>query len=674
MTHAGMSMKNPAISMRLVIVALGAFGVLTVSVLAFCGLLGIEHQLDARRDVVALEKILLNHNNADNFMDDVRADVLRAVQNAAGVNREGASTIRTDVQHHTEVVNSAIAENLAAAPSSFLRDEYIRITGLAAAFTPAGQRAVELALTDPVAGATNYEQFRLSFSALEESMDQLRDVLKEQLQQVRKNAAIAAARLEKTIAIYTALGGLLIALLTYVSSKIASKITSELASSKEEAQRMALHDPLTGLPNRTYLGESLSEALAQCGNKEGMIAVHCLDLDRFKQVNDTLGHPIGDSLLRAVAERLRRCIRSSDIVVRLGGDEFAIVQSPLARVEDAGILAQNIINAISMPYDLQSHHVTIGISVGVALAPIDTDNAGELIKMADIALYRAKTEGRGLFRVFERGMDTKLQARRSLELDLREAVEQSQFELYFQPIADIALGRVTALEALIRWKHPRRGIVCPDEFIPLAEETGLIAPLGAWVLKQACMDAAKWPDDLKVAVNVSAMQFKLGDLVADVVDALQASDLAPERLELEITETALLTDAAKNIITLHTLRSKGVRIAMDDFGTGYSSLGYLRSFPFDKIKIDRCFIQDVTTSADCKAIVRAVTGLGLSLGVTTTAEGVETLEQLKMISDEGCDQVQGYLFSRPVPAQDVLELLGRPLPSTSIRNTSSYAA
>ena len=661
-------------SIWVVITALGAFSVLTVAVLSCFGLIGIEHQLDARKDVVALEKILINHNNADNFMDDVRADVLRAVQSSSGNNQEGADTIRGDVRHHTEVVNTAIGENLKAAPTADLRGRYSEITGLAEAFIPAGRQAVELALTDPVAGARNYEQFRQTFTAMEAAMDNLRDDLQTRLYDVRKNAAVVAARVEQMIVVYSAIGGLLLIVMTAVAVRIANGTAKALAKSREEAQRLALHDTLTALPNRAYLSDHMNSALNKLRGTGDLLAVLCIDLDRFKEVNDTLGHPVGDALLREVADRLRGCLRGCDVVARLGGDEFAIVQAPIARIEDAGALAQGVIDALAKPFVVQGHQVTIGTSVGIALAPVDTGDAGELLKMADIALYRAKTDGRGLFRVFERGMDTRLQARRELELDLREAVLLEQFELHYQPLVDITTGHVTALEALVRWNHPKRGMVGPDAFIALAEETGLIVPMGAWVLREACAAAATWPENVKVAVNVSAAQFKSSQLVDSVLKGLKSSGLSPERLELEITETAILTDTNGTLAVLHQLRSMGVRIAMDDFGTGYSSLGYLRSFPFDKIKIDRCFIQDITTSADCKAIVKAVTGLGVSLGIATTAEGVETRDQLDLIRAEGCDQVQGYFFSRPVPAEAVSALLGRRIAGSPLADLQGVAA
>ena len=653
--------RQPPLSIRTVLVTLGALSILIAAGLAGCGLLGIQHQLDARKRVVVLEQALWNHASADTFMDDVRTDVLRALQNATGTNKEGGDAIRSELEHHLDVVRTSITGNLALPLSPELHDNYAAIAGLLTTFVPAGRDAVELALADPVAGSANFERFRQSFTALEQLMDSVRDLLQAEVTHVRDGAALTAERVERMIVASSLTGIMLLVLITAVAVRIAQGITADLASSREEAHHLALHDALTGLPNRAFLAQRLEQALAHAQRHNTKLAMLCLDLDRFKQVNDTLGHPLGDALLRAVAGRLRGCLRGCDTVARLGGDEFAIIQAPLDRAEEAGTLAQRIVEALSKPYDLNGHQVVVGASVGIALAPADTTDAGHLLKIADMALYRAKVDGRGVFRMFEPGMDTKLQARRMLELDLRRAVEVQEFELHYQPLVDLASGQVNALEALVRWRHPERGLVRPDEFIPLAEETGLIGPIGAWVLHRACADAAEWPVDVRVAVNVSAAQFKGSGLVAAVLDALATSTLPPERLELEITETALLADADATLAVLRELRAKGVRIVMDDFGTGYSSLGYLRSFPFDKIKIDRCFIRDIEVNADCKAIVRAVTGLGSNLGIATTAEGVETAAQLDQLRVEGCDQVQGYLFSRPVPARDVAALLGQTL-------------
>ncbi len=652
-------MRQAVFSIRSVLITLGALSILIATGLAGFGLLGIQRQLDARQRVVVLEQAQSNHTNADTFMDSVRTDVLRALQSSVGTNKEGDEAIRAELRHHIDVLRTSIAENLTLPLSPELHGSYAEIAGRVAIFVPAGEGAVELALTDASAGSANFERFRATFAVLEQQMDDLRDVLQAEVSHVRDGAAQTAKRAKWMIVASSLTGVLLLVLITTAAVRIGQGITAALASSREEAHRLALHDTLTGLPNRALLAERMEHALAHVRRHHTRLAVLCLDLDRFKQVNDTFGHPTGDALLRAVAGRLGDCLRSCDTVARLGGDEFAIIQAPLDRVEDACTLAQRIVETLSEPYDLNGHKVVVGASVGIALAPADTTDSDHILKMADMALYRAKADGRGVFRMFEPGMDTKMQARRVLESDLRRAVKAQEFELNYQPLVDLPSGRVSALEALVRWRHPERGLVQPDEFIPLAEETGLIGPIGEWVLREACAAAAEWPADVKVAVNVSAAQFKRPSLIAAVFDALAASALPPERLELEITETAFLADADATLAILHRLRAKGVRIAMDDFGTGYSSLGYLRSFPFDKIKIDRCFIKDVETSMDCKAIVRAVTGLGSNLGITITAEGVETTAQLDQLRAEGCDQVQGFLFSRPVPARDVAAFLGQ---------------
>ncbi|NJO22306.1 MAG: EAL domain-containing protein [Sphingomonadales bacterium] len=413
---------------------------------------------------------------------------------------------------------------------------------------------------------------------------------------------------------------------------------------------MARHDALTDLPNRTLFKEKVDEALRSA---QGPVAVLCLDLDRFKHVNDTLGHPAGDALLRLVATRLKSIVRQTDTIARFGGDEFALVQSASGQPATATKLADRIVETIGAPYDLDGHQVVIGASVGVALGPNDGTCPEDLLKKADLALYRAKSEGRGRSRFFERGMDALMQMRRSLELDLREALRDGQFEVHYQPIVDVATNSVTCFEALLRWRHPQRGLLYPADFLALAEEIGLIVPLGAWVLRQACQDAATWRSDIKVAVNVSPVQFQHAGLIDLVFQSLAASGLTPGRLELEITEGVLLTEHAATLAVLHQLRGIGVRIVMDDFGTGHSSIGYLRSFPFDKIKIDRSFIASMSTDASSMAIIRAVAGLGGSLGIATTAEGVETDEELAGARLEGCTQVQGFLFGRAVSAGEI---------------------
>jgi diguanylate cyclase (GGDEF)-like protein len=399
-----------------------------------------------------------------------------------------------------------------------------------------------------------------------------------------------------------------------------------------------------------------------------------LDLDRFKSVNDTLGHPVGDALLCAVTERLGRLVRGTDTVARLGGDEFAILQVGAQQPTGAKALAARIIESLAQPFEIDGHQIVIGTSVGVALAPTDGREPDQLLKNADMALYRAKADGRGIYHFFQPEMDAQMQARRMLELDLRKAMSADEFELHYQPKIDLATNKVGGFEALLRWKHPVRGFVSPAEFIPLAEEIGLIVPLGEWVLKQACTEAAKWDNRLSVAVNLSAAQFRSSTLVLSVVSALGSSGLAASRLELEITETVLLHDTAAVLQSLHQLRDLGVRTSMDDFGTGYSSLSYLRSFPFDRIKIDRSFVGEVTKNNDCVAIIRAVVSLGASLGMETTAEGVETEEQLEILRAEGCTQAQGYLFSPARPASELPALLQKLSSSTTGRRSKSRSA
>jgi len=419
---------------------------------------------------------------------------------------------------------------------------------------------------------------------------------------------------------------------------------------------MARHDALTDLPNRVLFREKLEEALAQA-RRDTPLALLCLDLDQFKAVNDTLGHPVGDALLQAVANRLMERTRESDTVARLGGDEFAIVQAPIATPNEAAHLADRLIEMLSEPFHVAGHQIVIGTSVGIAFAPQDGLDADQLLKCADLALYRAKLEGRGVYRLFQIEMDAQMQARRLLELDLRGALRGGQLELFYQPLIDLRARCVAGFEALLRWRHPAKGLISPGAFIPLAEEIGAIVPIGEWILQRACAAAIDWPNDLKVAVNLSPVQFKSRNLVAATAAALKDSGLAPDRLELEITETVMLQDTADTLTTLQELHALGVRIAMDDFGTGYSSLSYLRQFPFDRLKIDQSFIRELGKQRDCSAIVRAVTTLSHELGMATTAEGVETQDQLNALALAGCTHVQGYLFSQPVPESAIAELL-----------------
>ncbi len=434
---------------------------------------------------------------------------------------------------------------------------------------------------------------------------------------------------------------------------------TEWLEAQAKISHMARHDALTSLPNRVLFHEQLEQGLRRTGSGD-QLAVLCLDLDHFKDINDSLGHPVGDALLKEVGRRLKQTVGESGTVARLGGDEFAVVQIGRSEEAAARSLAGRLVEVTSAPYEIDDHQILIGVSIGISLSPQDSSNPDELLKNADLALYRAKADGRGTYRFFETGMDARAQARRLLEMDLRAALQRSEFEAYYQPIRDVVSGRVVAFEALLRWNHPQRGLISPIDFIPLAEETGLIVQLGEFVLRAACADAATWPEDVDLAVNLSPVQFKNPNLIASVTGALAASGLDARRLELEITESVLLQNSEATLATLHELRTMGLRISLDDFGTGYSSLSYLRSFPFDKIKIDRSFVSELATRDDSMAIIRAVTGLGRSLGIVTTAEGVENDAQLELLRREGCDQAQGYLFSKPRPASDVAIMLDRP--------------
>ncbi|WP_018259741.1 bifunctional diguanylate cyclase/phosphodiesterase [Methylobacterium sp. WSM2598] len=433
---------------------------------------------------------------------------------------------------------------------------------------------------------------------------------------------------------------------------------------------LAHHDALTGLANRLrfngVLAELLAERFAARRHDPAPFALLILDLDRFKAVNDTLGHGMGDDLLRRVAQRLLRVVGAADVVARLGGDEFAILLAGAGDAAGAGDLAaiqaaaERAIEILSRPFVIDGHILDIGASIGIALAPQDGDTPEQLLRSADLALYGAKEEGRGRFRMFEGTMNARMQARRSLELDLRRALARQEFELYFQPQVDARTGRFDGAEALIRWHHPERGLVSPGEFIPLAEETGLIGPLGEWVLRTACAEARRWATPLPVAVNLSPVQFRDPRLAATVRGILAETGLPGSRLEIEITEGTLMQDEHRTLAVLTELRCLGIRISMDDFGTGYSSLSYLRRFPFDKIKIDQSFVRQTPQDRDSVAIVRAIAMLGRSLGIKTTAEGVETDQQSVFIAGEGCDQLQGYLYSRPVPAESIAELFRAP--------------
>jgi diguanylate cyclase (GGDEF)-like protein len=427
---------------------------------------------------------------------------------------------------------------------------------------------------------------------------------------------------------------------------------TERQRAQEQIVHMARHDALTDLPNRVLLRERLEHELKRVKRGE-CLAVLCLDLDHFKSVNDTLGHPIGDELLKRVADRLRGATREPDTVARLGGDEFAIIMTQLKQPTDASALSRRIRESISRPYQINGHQIVTNISIGISVAPIDDMDPDVLLKNADLALYGAKSDGRGTYRFFEAEMDARMKVRRDLEMDLRKALLNGELELHYQPLVNLQDNEISALEALLRWNHPTRGVISPVDFIPIAEETGLIIPIGEWVLRTACKEAGNWPDHVKVAVNVSPAQLKSRNFLDTVISALGDSGLPASRLQLEITESVLMQNTFATLETLHALRKLGVQIAMDDFGTGYSSLSYLRSFPFDKIKIDRSFIQDLSNGAEPLAIVHAVAGLAKCLNMISTAEGVETQQQLDALQAMGCTEMQGYLFSRARPVKEL---------------------
>lgn len=425
---------------------------------------------------------------------------------------------------------------------------------------------------------------------------------------------------------------------------------------EQRIRHMAHHDPLTDLPNRLLFRRCLEDALAGRNAGRGC-AILFLDLDRFKPVNDMLGHAAGDAVLKAVGQRIRAALRRDDIVARMGGDEFAIIQVAPRQPADVSRLAERLLREIARPIEIHGQQVCIGVSIGIAVAPADGTEPDLLLRNADLALYRAKNERRHCYRYYEEGMDAAVLARQQLEQDLRHALAAGEFQLHYQPIMDLNSGRIGSFEALLRWQSESRGAVPPGEFIPFAEETGLISDIGAWVLRTACAEAVNWPKEVKVSVNVSTVQFREGDLVAVVREALDASGLAPERLELEITETAMIENQEATVAILHELRALGISIAMDDFGTGYSSLSFLQSFPFTRIKIDQSFVRDLGQSPQATAIVRAVTGLCKGLGVAATAEGVETEEQQELLRLEHCTSIQGYYISRPQPAHLLPQLL-----------------
>ena len=431
-----------------------------------------------------------------------------------------------------------------------------------------------------------------------------------------------------------------------------NEMAGKIAEREQRITQLAFNDTLTGLPNRTMFQQALEHYFRAAEGKGTLFALHCLDLDQFKVINDTLGHPAGDALLVEAANRVKQAARGH-FVARLGGDEFVVLQSVTEDRDSIDRLAREILLAMAQPLNVDGNEFVPSTSIGIAIAPEDGDDGETLLRNADLALYRAKEAGRGTFAFFEQSLNERAQQRRQLESDLRLALERGEFELLYQPLFDLEQNRICSFEALLRWRHPKRGLISPVEFVPVAEDTGLIVPIGAWVIREACGRAARWPEKIRVAVNVSAVQFHRGALSETILRALADSGLEPNRLEVEITESIFLDGGEATLRLLHALRTLGIRIALDDFGTGYSSLSYLQSFPFDKLKIDRSFIQNLLTRDGATAIVHAITELANALGIETTAEGVEETAQLMELRAHGCSSVQGFLFAEPMSAADV---------------------
>ena len=489
-----------------------------------------------------------------------------------------------------------------------------------------------------------------------------------QLERKRANDALAEAKsmLEQRVEQRTSE-------LVEINRKLEGEI-KQRQRSEAETRYIAFHDALTGLANRVLFREALEKRLNEPVSYQNGVAILFIDLDGFKSVNDTLGHTIGDTLLKEVASEFRNVLGHDDIIARLGGDEFAILHACDESLKSAVTLAEKVIAVAGQQRTIEGQVITVGASVGIVSTFTGVDYPDTLLKNADLAMYRAKSDGRGTYRLFDPEMDAKAQERRLLELDMRNALVNGEFSLCYQPQVSLDQKEVVGFEALLRWENPNRGLVSPDFFIPVAEETGLIIQLGDWVIRQACMEAAQWPTSVRVAVNVSSIQFTRGNVVNSVVQALAASGLAPNRLEIEVTESVLLEKTEQNIEVLEQLHALGVRIAMDDFGTGYSSLGYLRRFRFDKIKIDRSFIRDVAKNNESSAIVHAITKLSVSFGISTTAEGVETQEQLFHLVREGCAEVQGWLFGKAIPADKVPAVLQQPISDLMEKWQASYEA
>jgi diguanylate cyclase (GGDEF)-like protein len=471
--------------------------------------------------------------------------------------------------------------------------------------------------------------------------------------QVTVDQSAAASMLKNTLSVFSIAIAVSVWLALFAPTIVVWGRMKERAAAEKRMHHMAHHDALTGLPNRILFGLRLEEAIERVKENKNRLALFCLDLDKFKEVNDTLGHLYGDMLLVQVAKRFDEIVRSKDMVARLGGDEFVIISEHIRTNEDAMHLAKRLVDHLAKPYVLEGNTVIVAASVGIAMAPDNGIDPVTLLKNADLALYRAKAESRGGFRFFETNMDAELQLRRDLESDLRDAVIRGGFAMHYQPQYDLNTEALVGYEALVRWPHPTKGFIPPSEFITLAEETGLIIPLGEWILRRACLDAQIWPDHVKIAVNLSPAQFMKNDVASMVKRIIFETGIDPRRLELEITENLLLQDTDNIIEQLTIMRNLGVTIAMDDFGTGYSSLSYLSRFPFDKIKIDQTFVQMLDTDPSVAAIVNSIVSLGKTLSMTVIAEGVENQAQADILRAAGCKHVQGYLFGRPGPTSSM---------------------
>jgi diguanylate cyclase (GGDEF)-like protein len=442
------------------------------------------------------------------------------------------------------------------------------------------------------------------------------------------------------------------ALLSITMALKSRQIVRSLVESEAHAKKMARHDLLSGLPNRFLFNELINTEIARCSRKNTQFALFYLDLDRFKETNDTFGHDAGDRLLKAVTERITKVLRCGDPLARIGGDEFAILQTQVRDPRDCVMLANRILDAMAAPFDLGEQQVFAGVSIGIALYPQNANERQALMRLADFALYRAKHEGRNRFAFFEAKMGEQLRLRKTVEDELQAAITDSELRLLYQPIVSTEDQKMVGVEALVRWHHPTQGLLSPDSFIALAEERGLILPLGEWVLRKACTDALRWPS-LRIAINVSPVQFRHKDFVASIERILEETGIEPQRLELELTEGVIVTDADLAEKSIMDLRATGIKMALDDFGTGYSSLIYLRRFAFDKIKIDRSFLLSLEPTGEGAIIVESIVHLGRALGLTVTAEGIETEEQVDFLKKIGCDELQGYYFSVPVSSEEI---------------------